>query len=656
MKMYDETMEILEEAILPSVGKAIKRARTAGQVKKAFKLGALAANDVKAIEKILSTGRIMNMDGAVIKSIDDLAGALKNKKVSAMDLGTIRSGLLKDVTISPNVRSGLIDDLTYQRSVQQTYKNLTDAEMGARLKKLGYDKSTRSEIIASFKKKGIGKNAPVTPPPGTPPPGTPPPVNPAGEAAPKPRASMFKKLVRYGLGASSIFVLLKWSGIAFVGNKGYKWVKDTIANAERKSQGSTQLPTCIYDLLDTPGCVITEELGPADATGPTMVLAMKKTGNREYDRAGGLKFFMDNTLITGDGKHKGTWGCQDEVNSMQESQNLSDIFENLLINEEFENLFEDVNPGRIDRAIQAAVKGLQGDINRKDFNKIHRKIYALQRRKYNGENALVAVRNGYREMTGGDLLNDLQAEYQGLDYRSESKRSEIINILQKRTGSENENPISNLNITWNDGWNPAGGKKLRIGKGSKGNEEIEVDPTADAATDTSGSATTGGATTSGGTKSSYTLKYDFPFVFGDKNDKIKEIQLCLGLERKYQTGNFGPITRDALKRGNYGETITSEIYRSILTRCGQAAQAAEPTAQPSAQETQPQTQAATPQTQAAQPQTQVARPDKVEPIAKASASQIKSPTLSQVNPMKLAPIAQQQMLAKNEPKTNNKPV
>ena len=64
--------------------------------------------------------------------------------------------------------------------------------------------------------------------------------------------------------------------------------------------------------------------------------------------------------------------------------------------------------------------------------------------------------------------------------------------------------------------------------------------------------------------SSYDInKQDIPL--GCKSPIVREIQKCLGLEPKYQTGNFGPITMNALG----GEkTITKEIYEKIKANCG----------------------------------------------------------------------------------------
>lgn len=640
--MYDKSLGVLDEAVIPTITKALKRARSTGELRKAF--GKVAANDVAALEKIIAGGKIKTIDGALVGTIDDLAKALRGKKIAPAQLGAIRTGLIKDVTVSPVVRTKLIDDFTNQSSVQKAYKNMTDAEIGSRLKKLGYDKSSRQEIIGSLKKKGIGKNAPVPPPPGTPPPGstTPPPAGGTTKIpGKKPLAGTLRTWVLANLGVKSIFFLVQAGLVVFVGSKAIRWWKNAKAKYAKKLQGPITLPPCIYDLLATPGCELIQEQGPPDDTGPTMVLAMKKTGNREYDKAGGLKFYMDGSLSTGDGKHKGRWSCQGGKVSIEESEGLSDIFEELLIEEELEFLIEDVKGRRIDKAVDIAVERLQGDISAKDFRKVLRKIRALGRRKYQGQNALVTVMNRYAEKTGSNLINDIQSQYKGLDLQSQELRGKLLNILQKKTGGEVGGGLKGLDIAWDDGWKPAGGETLPIGSGaSTSTETPTTEPT------TSEKPSTGGtAPVAPGSK--YTKKTDYPFVFGDKNDRIREIQSCLGLDRKYQTGNFGPITRDALKKGNYGETITPEVYKAILSKCGQVTQAVEPTTQVA----KPTTQVAEPTTQAA---TQTKTPERIEPVAKAQTAQIQAPNLSQVNTMKLAPIAQQQMVAKNQPKVQGK--
>lgn len=64
----------------------------------------------------------------------------------------------------------------------------------------------------------------------------------------------------------------------------------------------------------------------------------------------------------------------------------------------------------------------------------------------------------------------------------------------------------------------------------------------------------------------------FPFEFGCRNQSIKDIQIKVGFPEKWQTGNFGPITKNKLVDLGYeydlsqnGKTvITKELYNKIM--------------------------------------------------------------------------------------------
>jgi hypothetical protein len=98
----------------------------------------------------------------------------------------------------------------------------------------------------------------------------------------------------------------------------------------------------------------------------------------------------------------------------------------------------------------------------------------------------------------------------------------------------------------------------------------------------------------GNTKTEKTITYTdckgFPLTYGCKGDQIKKLQVCLGMEAKYQTGNFGPKTMAALSSriskemnppgqvGMHGshfviinkvrtEGITEKMYNSIIKTC-----------------------------------------------------------------------------------------
>ena len=80
----------------------------------------------------------------------------------------------------------------------------------------------------------------------------------------------------------------------------------------------------------------------------------------------------------------------------------------------------------------------------------------------------------------------------------------------------------------------------------------------------------GGGGTGGGTGggSKYTsCPETFPISQNCKNNKIKEIQACLNMPAKYQTGNFGTITQGYLERaGVSGTEITQDSYDKVCNK------------------------------------------------------------------------------------------
>jgi hypothetical protein len=79
----------------------------------------------------------------------------------------------------------------------------------------------------------------------------------------------------------------------------------------------------------------------------------------------------------------------------------------------------------------------------------------------------------------------------------------------------------------------------------------------------------GGDPSSGGSQQTYRPCTEFPFTFGCKSQAIKEVQKCLGMEERHQTGNFGPITLNYLETKRGENTITKQVYDDIMKICKQ---------------------------------------------------------------------------------------
>jgi hypothetical protein len=73
---------------------------------------------------------------------------------------------------------------------------------------------------------------------------------------------------------------------------------------------------------------------------------------------------------------------------------------------------------------------------------------------------------------------------------------------------------------------------------------------------------------SGGTKKSkYTDRNKFPYSLGHRSSIIKEVQVCFGFPKKYQTGNFGPITLKKLQDLYGVSEINESTYKLIKEKC-----------------------------------------------------------------------------------------
>jgi len=389
--------------------------------------------------------------------------------------------------------------------------------------------------FAELQAKALGKVPPTKPGGTTPTP--PPPVKPT--VKPKPILPKVWKALK------TVWIL-KLAGLGLLAGLTIAGINALRKRLKPGEEEATKMPPCIGDLLSKPGCT----LESTSATEGDPVIVLTQTGEEEYDKAGGLKFYMNNTVTYANGKRKGRWQCKGETAEIVQEENdaLSDIFENILIE-------QDINAGRVDRLVRRTARNLKGNIDRGDLQTIYRILNRVKDAKYDGQDAITLIQQDYERLHGRNLINDVQSVTTGLDQRGILARKNLLALLQSKAaeveagteggeaGAGGGKPLDNIVITWDgDSTTPGGG---------------------------------------GAGKSKYSWCEAMPFQFGCHNDRIREIQLCLGLPEKYQTGNFGPITSAKLKEVGYDISggITEDIYRDVLARCnkfGTPAQTATP--------------------------------------------------------------------------------
>lgn len=246
------------------------------------------------------------------------------------------------------------------------------------------------------------------------------------------------------------------------------------------------------------------------------------------DFPGGLQFYNNGRVMDVAGKKMGTWKCKGTKAVIAETQKISLIG---LLNEQGDaTTASDVNT-MID-LLDFPVSG--GDLTTAGN--------LLQKYVDNGKGKDFLSLYQQSGLGGGDLTKTLNyivtTEPQSVQAKNRLKQlnAQILSGKggQSKPNTGNKTGLGGIDIIW-DGQKKEGEKVTTPVKKSKYH-------------DCSGKDT---------------------FEFGCKAPKIKEIQTCLGMEGRYQTGNFGPLTKKALEDAGYdvSKGITVDIYNKIKAAC-----------------------------------------------------------------------------------------
>lgn len=309
--------------------------------------------------------------------------------------------------------------------------------------------------------------------------------------------------------------------------------------------GGTAILYAIYQMLNPNALVIvTDENGKdiqdggAGSWAPCIQELLKsKEGQigrdgsvvvKPTDFPGGLQFYNNGRVMDVAGKKMGTWKCKGTKAVIAETQKISLIG---LLNEQGDaTTASDVNT-MID-LLDFPVSG--GDLTTAGN--------LLQKYVDNGKGKDFLSLYQQSGLGGGDLTKTLNyivtTEPQSVQAKNRLKQlnAQILSGKggQSKPNTGNKTGLGGIDIIW-DGQKKEGEKVTTPVKKSKYH-------------DCSGKDT---------------------FEFGCKAPKIKEIQTCLGMEGRYQTGNFGPLTKKALEDAGYdvSKGITVDIYNKIKAAC-----------------------------------------------------------------------------------------
>ena len=459
--------------------------------------------------------------------------------------------------LRPELKSFLIDDLTNSSGFITEYKDFTPEEIEAGLTKAGYPPEQVKEISNTFEAKRqagtLGKPtaAPVTTDPNVKPSATTlgnahatittpdgaiielvggeisvsedgvttvrdkvnldnPPTT--GEYKNVKRRS-WKKIVGWTLasvggGGGVIIGILKLLGVGFLGYKTIGIFENALK--ANPSNHLNPLPKCLTDMLEYQGTSIA-----TDINGDPIIVVVK-TGNAEYDKMGGLKFYKNGTVATGNGQKIGKWqskvaeptpqaGGEGEppagdwqsrkdvadqfekeslrhyngLNVREEKPSLSVIYEELLIERELQR-------GDYTDYFGKIRDQLKGNMNAGNLDEVLKLLNKLKGRTLGGKDVISSMMWDYERNYKRNLIADTQ-NMQGLDAAQQATQADILAILQSKAagmeklkasgqipgqntgqslntgqadnqGGEVLTNINNLvGITWNDGWTAGGG-------------------------------------------------------------------------------------------------------------------------------------------------------------------------------------------------------
>jgi hypothetical protein len=277
---------------------------------------------------------------------------------------------------------------------------------------------------------------------------------------------------------------------------------------------NTLHPKCITDLLDKDGSsVIVYEGNP--------VVMVTKTGNEEYDKLRGLKFYTNNRVFSGDNSKRGKWSCKgDEV-----------AIQNETINEQITDttMYSDVN-NMIDYLdFPVSSDNLQSALN----------LLTKYSTSPRGKEFLDLYRDS--GFGSGDLKKSLKYVISN-DPKSVDTKKKILGLITKIEGGSpivntTSGGLDNISIAWDT---------------TSGNETTDTNTPKPSRFFDCESA-------------------PLPHKFGCKSSKIAEVQKCLGVVSDVVSdGKFGPNTLKALKDAKYSVTdsgLTQIIYDTIKKNC-----------------------------------------------------------------------------------------
>jgi len=274
---------------------------------------------------------------------------------------------------------------------------------------------------------------------------------------------------------------------------------------------------CLRKLIDEGSAEIEE------SSDGSPIVYVKNTGNSEYDSLGGLNFYMNGRVISDDASKRGNWKCK--------QGKIQTIPESFVINEQGDS--------DIANDVETMIELLDFPVSGDDLVKANALLSKYAKSSRGKDFLELYDKSGLADASLETSL-DYIATFKASSVQAKNNMYKLIKQIESgKTGGGEDGgnktaSLSDIEITW-DGDKPVPVPPIPV-------PEPEPRP-------------------------KYVNCESFPFRFGCKNPKIKEVQRCLGMEVEYQTGNFGPLTLRVM-RNKFGMDVIDEItYNGIISKC-----------------------------------------------------------------------------------------
>jgi len=498
----------------------------------------LVAGELESVLTALKGDSKLTKDLSLIRTNEELLAALKGNKISPLVKGAMDLHFLKSGTANTKLIDAAASNLTNNNIFRQTFAEdmlAGQVQYEKALKAEGYSnraitsivgktKNIRPEELQNYAKqyKEI-KGKKITTTPNGPKKPTDPSFISKIKNFTKTKGEELKKLLKSGKNWKTI---LAWGvGLGIPLSVLYWMVKDS---GETIPQDLPPTPPtdsewapCIQNLINDKSGIVS-----VSPSGQISVL-VTKTGNSEYDNAGGLKFYSNGRVWSSDNTKKGSWTCKGgeaQTNEMSLNEQTST---------------------EIDSDVETMIDLLDFPVTSNDMQDA-----LVMLKKYSTSPKGKEFLQSYKDAgVGGGSLKKSVSYITTTKASSARAKREMLGLISQIEGGKTTptptitpNPstgggIGDINITWD---------------GEKTTEPVTPD-----------------VKSSEGTKKSskFTDRDKFPYSFGHRGPIIKEVQICFGFKKKWQTGNFGPITLKKLQELYGTSEINEDTYKRIKEKC-----------------------------------------------------------------------------------------